>query len=76
MPTQLGSTALLQWVSRPQESGRFLVVLPRRPGRIVVVDVEPLLLVHDGHVPDSDVAGFPPSQVRLCWSLVKGDVGE
>lgn len=76
LPKQLGSTVPLRWVLHPRESGRFQVVLPLRLGRIVVAEVELPLVVHDGRVPDSDVAGFPPSQVRLCWSLVKGDVGE
>jgi hypothetical protein len=76
MPKQLASKAPLRWVLHPRESGRFQIVLPLRLGLVVVVEVELPLLVHDGHVPDSDVAGFPPSQVRLCWSLAKGGVDE
>ena len=43
---------------------------------IVVVEVESPLLVHDGHVPDLDVAGSRPFPVRLCWSPATSDVDE
>lgn len=76
MRTQLASTVPLRWVLRPRESDRFPIELPLGQGPVVVVVVVSPLLVHDGHVPDSDVAGFQPSPVRLCLSLAKGDVDE